>query len=105
MRVYNLNPKHESSGAPGRKGTRLDLTPAQAQALLNDPINCIEVPGKRQFVGVRSDKIYVFQPDSTGGYHAYPVTGNEAYTKYPGVAPRVAALLKTDVKRLSRRDY
>ena len=28
-------------------------------------------------------KIYVFQEDGTGGYHAYPATGNEVYTKFP----------------------
>jgi len=102
MRVYNPNPKHESPGAGGRKGTRLDLSPAEAMLLLNDPVHCIEVPGKRQLVGVKDGNIYVFQDDGTSGYHAYPVTGNEAYTKYPRIANRIAALLGTDVKRLSR---
>jgi hypothetical protein len=47
-------------------------------------------------------KIYVFQDDGTDGYHAYPSTGNEVYTKYPLIAPRIAILLGTDIKRLSR---
>lgn len=102
MRTYNPNPKHEQPGTLGRKGTRLDLTPAEAAILLNDPIHCIEVPGKRQFVGAKSGKLYVFQEDGTGGYHAYPATGNEIFTKCPSIARRVANLLGTDVKRLSR---
>ncbi len=102
MRKYNPNPKHEGPGAPGRKGTRLDLSPPEASLLLNDPLHCIEVPGKRQLVGVKDGKIYVFQDDGTNGYHAYPATGNEVYTKYPSIANRIAALLGTDVKRLSR---
>ena len=102
MRKYNPNPKHETPGVQGRKGTRLDLSPADAARLLNDPVHCLQVPGKRQLVGVRNGKIYIFQEDGTGGYHAYPATGNEVFTKYSSVASRVAALLGTDIKRLSR---
>lgn len=102
MRKYNLNPKHETPGTPGRRGTRLDLTPAEASLLLNDPIHCVEVPGKRQLVGVRAGRIYVFQEDGTGGYHAYPATGNEVYTKFPAIAPQIAKLLGMDIKRFSR---
>lgn len=102
MRTYNSNPKHEQPWVGGRRGGRLDLSPIEASQLLNDPVNCVEVPGKRQFVGVRNQKIYVFQDDGTGGYHAYPVTGNEVCTKFPGVQLRIAQLMGTDVKRLSR---
>lgn len=102
MRKYNPNPKHEMPGNRGRKGTRLDLSVPEASRLLNDPIQCVEVPGKRQLVGVREGKLYVFQDDGAGGYHAYPATGNEVYTKYPTIASRIAALLNTDIKRLSR---
>ncbi len=70
--------------------------------MLNDPLHCLEVPGKRQLVGVLNGKIYVFQDDGTGGYHAYPATGNEVYTKFPTVASRIAALLGMDIKRFSR---
>jgi len=101
-RLYNPNPKHELPTAPGRKGTRLDLTPDDAYQLLNDPKLCLEVAGKKQFVAVKDGKIYVFQPDNAGGFHAYPSTGNEVFTKYPSVAPKVAELLGTDIKRLSR---
>lgn len=102
MLKYNPNPKHESPGAPGRRGSRLDLSPSEASLLLNHPVSCVEVPGKRQFVGVHGEKIYVFQGNETDGYHAYPSSGNEVYTKYPEVANQIAALLSTTVKRLSR---
>ena len=102
MRKYNPNPKHEKPGTQGRKGTKLDLAPLEAEALLNDPLHCFEVPGKRQLVGVLNGKIYVFQEDGTGGYHAYPATGNEVYTKFPAIAPRIASLLGMDIKRFSR---
>ena len=96
------NPKHETPGTQGRKGTKLDLSPLEAEALLNDPLHCFEVPGKRQLVGVLSGRIYVFQENGTGGYHAYPATGNEVYTKFPAIAPRIARLLGMDIKRFSR---
>jgi hypothetical protein len=102
MRKYNPNPKHERPGTQGRKGTKLDLSLFEAERLLNNPLQCVEVPGKRQLVGVFNGRIYVFQDDSTGGYHAYPATGNEVYTKFPAIAPRIASLLGIDIKRLSR---
>src|SRR5271157_2070860 len=74
----------------------------EAERLLNDPLHCLEVPGKRQLVGVLNGKIYVFQEDGTGGYHAYPATGNEVYTKFPTIAARIASLLGMDIKRFSR---
>ena len=67
MRKYNPNPKHELSGTQGRKGTKLDLSLLEAERLLNDPLHCLEVPGKRQLVGVFNGRIYVFQDDGTGG--------------------------------------
>jgi hypothetical protein len=102
MRKYNPNPKHESPGAPGRRGTRLDISAQEADRLLNDAAQCFEVPGKKACVGVRNGKIYVFLPDNSGGYHAYPASGNDVYTKYPAIAPRVAGLLGIDIQRLSR---
>jgi hypothetical protein len=102
MRKYNPNPKHELSGARGRKGTKLDLSTAEATRLLNDRAHCLEVPGKRQLVGVRNGKIYVFQNDGADGYHAYPATGNEVCKKFSKVASQIATLLGTDVQRLSR---
>ncbi len=102
MRKYSSNPKHELPGTRGRKGTRLDLLPVEASELLNDPIHCLEVPGKRQLVGVRNGKVYVFQDDGAGAYHAYPSTGNEVYTKYSAIARPIADLLGVDVQRLSR---
>ena len=102
MRKYNPNPKHESPGSIGRKGTRLDLSQNEAAQLLNDPTNCLEVPGKKQLVAVKNGRIYVFQDDGAGAYQAYATTGNEVCTKFSAVSPRIAALLKTDIKRLSR---
>jgi hypothetical protein len=103
MRRYNPNAKHELPGASGRKGTRLDLTAIEAVALLNHPLNCVEVIGKRQFIGVQNGRIYAFQDDNTGGYHAYPITGNELCADFPSVSRQVAQLLDTTVKRLSRQ--
>jgi hypothetical protein len=104
MKKYNPNPKHEAPGTRGRKGSRLDLSPQQASELLNDPRNCFTIPGKKQLVGVMGGKIYVFQPDGADGYHAYAVSGNEVFTKYTAVAKRIADLIGTDIKRLSRMD-
>ena len=101
MREYHPNDKHEVPWSRGRQGTRLDLTVFEATALLNDPYWCIEVPGKRQLVGVRNGKIYVFQDDNRGGYHAYPSTGNEICAKFSAVSARIASLLGVSVKRLS----
>jgi len=101
-RKYSSNSKHEEPWKGGRKGSALDLKPVEAEELLNDPINCVVVPGKRQLVAVKDGKIYAFQDDGAGGYHAYPVTGNEVFTKYPAIARQIAALLGTDIKRLSR---
>jgi hypothetical protein len=103
-RMYNPNPKHELAGVTGVKRSRLDLTSDQAYELLNDASRCLEVPGKKQFVAVKDRKIYVFQPDGVGGFHAYPSTGNEIATKYPTVANRIAGMLGVDFKRLSRMD-
>lgn len=103
-RMYTPNPKHELAGARGVKGTRLDLTSDQAYELLNDATRCLEVPGKKQLVAVIDRKIYVFQPDGVGGFHAYPSTGNEIASNYPTIANRIAGMLGVDFKRLSRMD-
>ena len=103
-RMYNPNPKHEMAGARGVKRSRLDLSSDEAYELLNDALRCLEVPGKKQFVAVKNQKIYVFQPDGVGGFHAYPSTGNEVASNYPTVANRIAAMLGVDFKRLSRMD-
>jgi len=105
-RNYTGNPKHGDAGlhggARGVRGTQNSLSPEEAQSLLNDPNNCIVIPGKRQRVGVENHTIYVFQHDNTTGYHAYPICGNELCSKYPSAQAWVATKLDTDVKRLSR---
>jgi hypothetical protein len=104
MRLYNPNAKHEDPTAPGRKGTRLDLTVAEATILLNDPVWCVEIPGKRYCIGVKGGKIYVFKDDNALGYHAYPLTGKEVCSDYPSAQKWVADKLNTTVKRLSRME-
>lgn len=103
-RMYNPNPKHELAGARGVKGTKLDLSADQAYELLNDASRCFDVPGKKQFVAVRNGKIYIFQPDGAGGFHAYPSTGKEIAANFSSVASRVAGQLGVDFKRLSRME-
>jgi len=103
-RMYNPNPKHEMKGVPGIKGSKLDLSADEAYQLLNDAVHCLEVPGKKQFVAVKNKKIYVFQPDGVGGYHAYPSTGKEVADKYHDVATKIAEMLGVDFKRLSRME-
>jgi hypothetical protein len=103
-RMYNPNPKHELAGARGVKGTKLDLSADQAYELLNDASRCFDVPGKKQFVAVRNGKIYIFQPDGAGGFHAYPSTGKEIAANFASVASRVAGQLGVDFKRLSRME-
>jgi hypothetical protein len=103
-RMYNPNPKHEVAGARGAKGSRLDLTADEAYELLNDASRCLEVPGRKQLVAVKDRKIYVFQPDGVGGYHAYPSTGKEIAANYPTVANGIAKMLGVDFKRLSRME-
>ena len=101
MRICEPNPKHETPGSLGVKGTRLDLSVIEATQLLNDPVYCLGVPGKDHFVGVRNGEIYSFKRGSIG-YHAYPISGNDVCTKLPEVQSRVASLLGTTVIRLSR---
>lgn len=101
-RFYKSNPKHETAGAAGRKGTKLDISADEAYQLLNDPAKCLEVAGKKQYVAVKDGKIYAYQPDNTGSFHAYPITGHEVHKDFPAVQADVAKLLGIDVKRLSR---
>jgi hypothetical protein len=101
-RKYSSNPKHELAGVGGVKGSSMDLNSLQAESLLNDAKSCISVPNQRQFVGVKDGKIYAFQDDGAGGFHAYLITGSEAAAKYPKIAKQIADLLGTNIKRLSR---
>jgi hypothetical protein len=81
----------------------MELSHAEAEDLLNDPIRCFQVGNKRQFVAAHENgTLYVFQDDNQGSFHGYPVTGQEVCQKYPNVAARIASLLNTTVKRLSR---
>ena len=102
--ALKYNPgRHENPGQhSGPSGTHLDITAQEAEALLNDRVNCFQVPSKRQYVGVRNTKIYVFQDDNAGGFHGYPSTGADVCSKYTGVAPKIAHLLGVSFQRLSR---
>ena len=102
MRKYNPSPKHEAAWIPGVKESYLDLSSTEAETLLNDDTRCKPIPGEPHFVAVDGGKIYIFRFDGVDGYHAYPVTGNEIYMKFPSVKEEVASLLSTTVKRLSR---
>jgi hypothetical protein len=69
-RTYTPTAKHE----PGGWGTEMDLDRETAERVLNDGILS---PNQRQVYGYRNGKVYEFQPDNVGGYHGYPVPGNE----------------------------
>ncbi|MCV3773420.1 hemagglutinin repeat-containing protein [Enterobacter sp. RD4-1-1] len=69
---YVPSPKH----AAGGWGTPMDLSDSKAQEVLNNSIQ-----GGKQRYGVTDGKIYEFQPDNVGGWHGYPIPGNEAPPK------------------------
>ncbi|MCC8376656.1 hypothetical protein LGZ98_23200 [Photorhabdus kayaii] len=69
---YVPSPKH----APGGWGTPMDLTNSKAQEVLNNSIQ-----GGKQRYGIADGKLYEFQPDNAGGWHGYPIPGNEAPPK------------------------
>ena len=101
-RKYTPSPKRDATVRSGRQGTPMDLTAAEAEKLLNDPDDARHLPGKRQFLGIKNGKIYAFQDDNTGGYHGYPISGQEVTQKYPQLQKWVADKLGTTVKRLSQ---
>ncbi|WP_423194542.1 hemagglutinin repeat-containing protein [Cupriavidus sp. H18C2] len=68
---YVPSPKHDVGGW----GTPMDLEDSAAQQVLND-----SVQGGKQRYGVSDGKVYEFQPDNAGGWHGYPVPGNEVPT-------------------------
>lgn len=53
----------------------MDLGEAEAQQVLN-----AGTPSGKQIYGYspQTGKVYEFQPDNVGGYHGYPIPGNEA---------------------------
>ena len=69
---YVPSPKH----AAGGWGTPMDLSDSKAQEVLNNSIQ-----GGKQRYGVTDGKVYEFQPDNVGGWHGYPIPGNEAPPK------------------------
>jgi filamentous hemagglutinin len=103
MRTYVPHSKHGGSpGARGVRGSPMDLSDADAQALLNDSSKCFEEPGKKQYIGTRGGKFYVYQPDNVGGYHGYRVSGTEVAAKFPKAAALLAKVLNVDFKRLAK---
>jgi hypothetical protein len=66
---YKPTKKHQKGGW----GTEMDLDDATAQKVLDDAI-----PGGKQQYGIYNGKVYEFQPDNTGGWHGYPIPGNQA---------------------------
>jgi hypothetical protein len=70
-RNYSPSPKH----GPGGWGTPMDLGDAEAQEVLNNGTQS----GKQIYgFSQRTGSVYEFQPDNVGGYHGYPIPGNEA---------------------------
>ncbi len=61
--------KHKKGGW----GTEMDLDDATAQEVLAN-----SVQGGKQQYGFRNGKLYEFQHDNAGGFHGYPIPGNEA---------------------------
>ncbi|WP_202126869.1 hypothetical protein [Cupriavidus sp. SW-Y-13] len=53
----------------------MDLEDSAAQQVLNN-----SVQGGKQSYGVSDGRVYEFQPDNVGGWHGYPVPGNEVPT-------------------------
>ncbi|MGD8218315.1 hypothetical protein ACNT2N_12215 [Pseudomonas thivervalensis] len=51
----------------------MDLDDRTAQEVLSSSIS----GGKQQY-GFHEGKLYEFQPDNAGGWHGYPIPGNEA---------------------------
>ncbi|MDB6375134.1 hypothetical protein [Photorhabdus bodei] len=39
------------------------------------------IQGGKQRYGIADGKLYEFQPDNAGGWHGYPIPGNEAPPK------------------------
>jgi filamentous hemagglutinin len=103
MRIYNPNPKHEGPVIRGGKDAApMDLTLNEAFLLLNHTTDCRQVPGKRQYIGIKENKIYIFQDDNAGGYHGYRISGNEVVRNFTALASWVAMKLGVNIKRLSR---
>ncbi|MFC4419336.1 hemagglutinin repeat-containing protein [Cupriavidus pampae] len=86
---YVPTPKHDAGGW----GTPMDLDNVAAQKVLNN-----SVQGGKQRYGVSDGKVYEFQPDNVGGWHGYPVPGNEV----PATALR-ALLGRGDITRAEYR--
>jgi RHS repeat-associated protein len=70
-RRYSPTAKH----APGGWGTPMDLDNQTAEEVLNEGV---VAPNGKQIYGYHDGKLYEYQPDNTGGYHGYPIPGNEA---------------------------
>jgi|GEM_PF-1945622 len=54
-------------------GTIMDLDDATASSVLQKSIE-----GGKQRYGMHNGQMYEFQPDNVGGWHGYPIPGNEA---------------------------
>ncbi|WP_131191307.1 hypothetical protein [Phytopseudomonas daroniae] len=68
--VYVPSPKHDPQSG---WGTPMDLSDKVAQQVLDSSIQ-----GGKQKYGFHEGKLYEFQPDNAGGWHSYPIPGNEA---------------------------
>jgi len=77
--VHNSSSVSALRYAPTRKhkkggwGTEMDLDDVTALSVLER-----SVPGGRQRYGYHNGRVYEFQSDNVGGWHGYPIPGNEA---------------------------
>lgn len=88
---YVPSPKHDVGGW----GTPMDLEDSAAQQVLNN-----SVQGGKQRYGVSDGKVYEFQPDNVGGWHGYPVPGNEVPTSVLRILLQRGDLTKVEYGKL-----
>lgn len=75
-RRYESNPKHEDFATYGVRGTPMDISPVEAQRLLN----CgLQFANDRRIFARHNNRIYVFHPhrQEANLFHGYPVDPHE----------------------------
>lgn len=95
QRRYSPTNKHKTGGW----GTEMDLDDTTAEQILNEGITS---PNRKQVYSYHDGKLYEFQPDNAGGYHGYPVPGNEVPPKVLKELRDNGNITNTEYKRLIR---
>lgn len=88
---YAPTRKHEKGGW----GTEMDLNYKEGQQALNN-----SVEGGKQRYAFQNGRLYEFQPDNTGGWHGYPIRGNEAPTSALRQLLRQESITKAEYMQL-----